>query len=77
MRAPEFAERHGVAAYLDTEIHPASDALRADGHTIRTYAYPFGARTSELDRALEGEFEIIRTVSFARDGLLVVDPCAE
>ncbi len=76
-RGPDYAERHGIDGYLADEIHAAADALRADGHTVRTFAYPFGARTSEIDRTLLGEYALVRSVSFSRDGLLVSDPCPE
>ncbi len=77
LRAPDYAERHGLAAYVADEVQPGVDALRADGHDPKAFAYPYGARTSELDRTLLVDFPILRSVTFSRDSLLVVDPCPE
>lgn len=77
VRAPDYVERHGMSRYLADEVHAEQDALTADGYAPRTFAYPFGARTSELDRALLDEFDVIRTVSFPRDNAFTVDPCVE
>jgi hypothetical protein len=77
LRAPDYAEAHGLAAYLADEVRPATAALRADGYAPVAFAYPFGARTSELDRTLLGDFAVLRSVSFRRDGLFVSDPCPE
>jgi peptidoglycan/xylan/chitin deacetylase (PgdA/CDA1 family) len=77
LRAPGYAERHGLAAYLADEVRPGVDQLRADGHDPRAFAYPYGARTSELDRTLLADFPVLRSVSFSRDPFAVVDPCPE
>ncbi len=77
LRAPDYAEYHGLAGYLVDEVRPGIDALRADGHAPVAFAYPYGARTRELDRTLLEEVAIVRAVSFSRDGLLVSDPCPD
>jgi hypothetical protein len=77
VRAPDYTQRHGMRRYLDDEVHSEQAALRADGYEPRTFAYPFGARTGELDHALLEEFDVIRTVSFPRDNVFTVDPCVE
>ncbi|HUQ02340.1 MAG TPA: polysaccharide deacetylase family protein [Kofleriaceae bacterium] len=77
LRAPEYAERHGLEGYMADEVRPAIEALRRDGHAPRAFAYPYGARTSELDRTILAEVDILRSVTFARDSFVVVDPCPE
>ncbi len=77
LRGPDYAERHGVEGWMIDEVRPVAAAMRADGHAPVAFAYPFGARTSELDRALLAEYAIVRSVSFSRDALFVVDPCPE
>lgn len=77
LRAPEYAEAHGLAAYVAGEVSPGVAALRADGHDPVAFAYPFGSRTGELDRVLLDDFAVLRSVTFQRDGLLVSDPCPE
>src|SRR5205085_2034687 len=49
LRAPVYVEEHGLSAYIADEMQPSIDVLVADGYTITAFAYPFGARTSELD----------------------------
>ncbi|MEO7734211.1 MAG: polysaccharide deacetylase family protein [Kofleriaceae bacterium] len=73
LRAPSYVEDHGLRAYLDDEAVPSIDVLRAAGYPVTAYAYPFGARTDELDRALGKHVTIVRSVSYAEDG--VSDPC--
>jgi len=75
LRAPVYVEEHGLRAYLDDEILPAIAALRADGYDPVAFAYPFGARTGELDDALLDHFAILRSVSFSTAVPIVVDPC--
>jgi hypothetical protein len=43
-------------------------ALRADGYRVLSYAYPFGARTGELDRALAAHVPVLRSVEFPIEG---------
>ena len=73
LRAPSYVEDHGLRAYLADEAVPSIDLLRAAGYPVTAYAYPFGARTDELDRALHKHVTILRSVSYAEDG--VSDPC--
>ena len=75
-RAPSYVENHGLAAYIEDEALPSIDALRRDGFDVTTYAYPFGARTAELDRALLEHVSLVRSVSFTWT-TLVADPCPD
>lgn len=64
LRAPVYVEDHGLGAYLDHEVVPSIDVLASDGYAVRAFAYPFGARTSELDRAILRHVEVVRTIEF-------------
>jgi peptidoglycan/xylan/chitin deacetylase (PgdA/CDA1 family) len=72
-RAPEYVESHGLAAYLRDEIDPSIAALRADGYEVHAFAYPFGARTGEIDDAIARRVPVLRSVAFSYQ--LVQDPC--
>jgi peptidoglycan/xylan/chitin deacetylase (PgdA/CDA1 family) len=72
-RAPEYVQDHGLDAYMANEAQPSIDILNADGYDVSAFAYPFGARTDELDRALLGRVTILRSVAFSYEG--VADPC--
>lgn len=74
LRAPQYVEENGLQAYLDNEAQPSIDLLRADGYDIVAYAYPFGARSSELDRALLERVRVLRAVAFPWSGGLE-SPC--
>lgn len=76
LRAPEFVEAHGVAAYLREEALPSLTVLRDAGFAPTLFAYPFGASTQEIDRALLSDVAAIRAVAFASAAPGVVDPCA-
>ncbi len=66
-------EENGLGAYMKEEALPSIDALRADGYDVTSYAYPYGARTSELDDALLKHVAVLRSVSFSIEG--AIDPC--
>jgi peptidoglycan/xylan/chitin deacetylase (PgdA/CDA1 family) len=74
---PDYVEQYGLRAYLRDEAMPSIDRLRADGYPVRAYAYPFGARTGELDRALLDHVEVLRAVTFTTQTPLASDPCPE
>ncbi len=76
MRAPEYVENHGLGAYLAAEVVPSIEILRDDGYDITSFAYPYGARTGELDRAVLEHVPILRSVAFSYTGL-VTSPCPE
>jgi hypothetical protein len=75
--APDYVEEHGLAAYLDDEAVPSIERLRADGYDPVAYAYPFGARTSEIDEALLEHVQVLRSVTFTYDAPIISDPCPE
>jgi len=75
--APVFVEEHGLGAYMEEEALPSIELLRDDGFDPVAFAYPFGARTGELDDALLDEVELVRSVSFSLESPLVADPCPE
>jgi peptidoglycan/xylan/chitin deacetylase (PgdA/CDA1 family) len=73
-RGPVVVEEQGLRTYLDDEVLPSIDALRADGYEVLSYAYPFGAHTSEIDRAiLDSGIELVRTL--AKTNELRANPC--
>jgi peptidoglycan/xylan/chitin deacetylase (PgdA/CDA1 family) len=65
LRAPAYVEENGLEAYLEDEALPSIDRLRADGYDVTSFAYPFGARTGELDRALARHVPVLRSVAYA------------
>ena len=77
LRAPEYVTEHGLDAYLADEAVPSIELLRADGYPVTDFAYPFGARTGELDHALLRYVERVRSITFSIDGPLTTDPCPE
>jgi peptidoglycan/xylan/chitin deacetylase (PgdA/CDA1 family) len=66
--APRYVEERGLAAYLAEEALPSIEILRADGYEVTSFAYPFGARTDELDRALAAHVPVLRSVGFPVEG---------
>ncbi|HEY5951513.1 MAG TPA: polysaccharide deacetylase family protein [Kofleriaceae bacterium] len=74
MRAPLYVEERGLAAYINEEVVPSIDVLRGEGFDVTTYAYPFGARTGELDDAVLEHVPIVRSVAFTWTSI-ATDPC--
>jgi peptidoglycan/xylan/chitin deacetylase (PgdA/CDA1 family) len=60
--AETYAAANGVAAYVDADIRPGLDAMRADGWDPIVFAYPHGARTAETDAALLEIFSHLRAI---------------
>ncbi|HUS27188.1 MAG TPA: polysaccharide deacetylase family protein [Kofleriaceae bacterium] len=75
LRAPLYVEQKGLDAYLADEALPSIALLEADGFDVTTYAYPYGSRTGELDRALLRYVDLVRSVAFTWSG--PADPCPE
>jgi hypothetical protein len=75
LRAPLYVEQKGLDAYLTDEALPSIELLRAEGFDVTSYAYPYGARTGELDRALLRHVDLLRSVTFTWSG--PADPCPE
>ncbi|MEZ4364326.1 MAG: polysaccharide deacetylase family protein [Kofleriaceae bacterium] len=70
-----YVEEHGVAALMREEVQPSIDALRADGYEPTTYAYPYGKRTRETDRAILARLPQLRSLTYAVQAPLVSSPC--
>lgn len=75
LRAPLYVEQNGLTAYLRDEALPSITWLRDEGFEVTTYAYPYGARTSEIDSAMLQQVQLVRSVSFTWTG--VTDPCPD
>lgn len=73
-RAPEYVEEYGVDTWMSAEVDPSIDELEADGYTVSAFAYPYGSRTDETDKAVLERVPIVRSVAYAWDSP-AVDPC--
>jgi peptidoglycan/xylan/chitin deacetylase (PgdA/CDA1 family) len=62
--ADEYTAEHGIDAYIDDDIMPGLEAMRADGWDPHVFAYPHGARTAETDDALRPLFDHLRAIHF-------------
>lgn len=60
--AANYAADHGADAYIADDILPGLMQMRADGYDAKIFAYPFGARTTATDQALEPLFDHIRAI---------------
>jgi peptidoglycan/xylan/chitin deacetylase (PgdA/CDA1 family) len=74
-RGPTFVEEHGMRAYLDEEVLPSIELLRGDGYEVLSYAYPFGVRTAETDRAILETGSVGMVRSLAKTSELRANPC--
>lgn len=73
LRAPDYVEENGLNAYVHDEVDPSFALLRADGFAADAFAYPFGARTDQIDHALGKRVKVLRSVAFTYE--MVGDPC--
>ncbi len=74
-RGPGYVEEHGLAAYLDDEVVASIDLLEASGFDVVSYAYPFGTRTDEIDRAILATGRVRFVRALAKTNELRADPC--
>ena len=77
LHGPDYVEEFGLRAYVDNEVLPSLEVLRQQGFDPTTFAYPFGARTSELDHAILDHVALVRSISWTIRTPLVADPCPE
>ena len=77
LHGPDYVEEHGLNAYVEQEVLPSLEAMQREGFTPTTFAYPFGARTSELDRAILEHVALVRSISWTLRSPFVNDPCPE
>ena len=73
-RGPDYVDEYGLDAYMNDEIAPSIDELRTDGYNVSTFAYPYGARTDETDRAILDHVQLLRSVSYTWDSPAIA-PC--
>ncbi len=74
-RAPVYVEQKGLNAWIDDEVQPSIDALNNDGFPpVTVFAYPYGARTDETDRAALDRVDIVRSVAYTWESP-ATDPC--
>ena len=64
LNAEGYANAHGADAYIQDDILPGLQAMRADGWSPTIFAYPFGARTAATDQALVPLFAHIRAIHY-------------
>lgn len=62
--AVKFVQQNGIDAYMQQEINPMIVSMKKKGFNVTSFAYPYGERSEELDKALSPEFKIIRGRAF-------------
>nr|WP_294784761.1 polysaccharide deacetylase family protein [uncultured Flavobacterium sp.] len=62
--AVKFVKQNGIQAYMDQEIYPMIASMKKKSFKVTSFAYPYGERSDELDKALSKEFKIIRGRAF-------------
>ena len=77
LRGPTYVEQRGLRAYLDEEVLPSIDRLRADGYEVLSYAYPFGVRTTETDDGILGTGSVEMVRALAKTSELRANPCPD
>jgi peptidoglycan/xylan/chitin deacetylase (PgdA/CDA1 family) len=62
--AVKFVARNGIRQYLKQEINPMLVSMKQKGFAVSSFAYPYGERSDELDKALLPKFKVIRGRDF-------------
>lgn len=62
--AVKFVQQYGISQYMNQEINPMITSMKKKSFQVTSFAYPYGERSEELDRALSTKFKIIRGRAF-------------
>ncbi|MGV9004479.1 polysaccharide deacetylase family protein [Flavobacterium sp.] len=62
--AVKFIAKNGIDEYLKQEIDPMIRSMKHKGFKVTSFAYPYGERSADLDKALYSRFKIIRGRAF-------------
>lgn len=66
LNAPNYVASLGMEAYINSEITPMIQLMNANGYTLKSFAYPFGAQNKQLDNRLLGIFNILRGTTYGK-----------
>jgi peptidoglycan/xylan/chitin deacetylase (PgdA/CDA1 family) len=64
VNAVNYISNYGSEKYLKDEIYPMKESMLNNGLYPTSFAYPYGARNSQLDNILLNEFRIIRATTY-------------
>ena len=62
--AMQFVAQYGIKQYLSQEVNPMLALMNFYGLKVTSFAYPYGARSPEIDAYLLRQFQIIRGRDF-------------
>lgn len=65
--APKFVAKNGVNAYINQEINPMLTLMHFYNFKVTSFAYPFGFRNANIDKALLKKFKIIRGTTYGAE----------
>jgi peptidoglycan/xylan/chitin deacetylase (PgdA/CDA1 family) len=74
--ALEFSRERSVQEYVDEEVIPSLEAMRADGFSPTTFAYPKGTRSGALDEAILQHVELVRTLQWSLGHPFLYNPAS-
>lgn len=65
--APKFIAKNGSDAYIKQEINPMLALMHFYNFKVTSFAYPFGFRNANIDKALLKKFKIIRATTYGAE----------
>lgn len=65
--AVKFVEDNSIPQYLKQEIDPMVASMKKLSFNVTSFAYPYGERSDELDKAVAPGFNIVRGRAFCGD----------
>lgn len=66
LNALNYVGNNGMESYMNTEITPMVQLMNQEGYIISSFAYPYGARSKQLDNELGKHFSILRGTTYDR-----------
>jgi peptidoglycan/xylan/chitin deacetylase (PgdA/CDA1 family) len=65
--ALKFVAKNGIDAYIKQEINPMLALMHFYNFKVTSFAYPFGFRNADIDKALLKKFKIIRGTTYGAE----------
>ena len=62
--AVKFVAQNGIDRYIKQEIDPMMVSMKQKGFNVSSFAYHYGERSDQLDKALSPKFKVIRGRDF-------------
>jgi peptidoglycan/xylan/chitin deacetylase (PgdA/CDA1 family) len=73
LNALKYIKENSMEAYIDNEILPGLNLMRQKGFDVKSFAYPYGVGSPDLDKELLKYFKTVRYTAYPAKGKKLAD----